>query len=89
MSLPHEGNPEINTAAGHMPFQQDVAKLELHDDVKNTAPMDDSAEKGEFSHATAGDAVLQQSHLIPMTGEVKVTRQREIVSYCLMCESSQ
>lgn len=38
------------------------------------------------NHLTAGAAVLEQSTLIPMTGERKVTKKSEVFSYCLMCE---
>lgn len=47
-------------------------------------------EKGDVTHRqphTAGTAVLEQSTLIPMTGERKVTKKSEVVSYCLMCKS--
>ena len=47
-----------------------------------------SNEKGGDMHRQqlmAGTAVLEQSTLIPMTGERKVTKKSEVFSYCLMC----
>lgn len=58
----------------------------VRDDVIVTGTM---PEKGgdvmQHNHLTAGAAVLEQSTLIPMTGERKVTKKSEVFSYCLMC----
>lgn len=85
MSLAHEGNPEITTAAGNLPQFQDkeMNSPVSPDDATITSP---SAAFGKGWERTAGTAVVDQSHLIPMTGEIKVTKKSEIVSYCLMCE---
>lgn len=86
-----QDSTDLSADSGQIKQQDKYAHEGGHgrDDVTIASAHVHQPEKVSMDHAadrSAGTAVLEQGHLIPLTGERKVTKKVEVVSYCLMCE---